>query len=174
MPHQKCSVCQHDEREAIDLALKGGATIRAVAGQFGLSKTAVDRHRNHSKHEQTRTNIGQIARIDQEIRKLHLAETRARKRRDNTAALQIAKELRSWFTLRTKAEAIASAQAQPTDEQITHAEALATARAIIEAELTAGGGEVIEWLRSLLERVPVTPVQPESERDTGKLPDALE
>lgn len=41
-----CTVCRHRERGAIDEALVAGPdSIRDVAGQFRLSKSAVDRHR---------------------------------------------------------------------------------------------------------------------------------
>ncbi len=41
---RKCSVCFHDQRAAIDRALVRGAAYRDVAGQFALSKSAVERH----------------------------------------------------------------------------------------------------------------------------------
>ena len=42
-----CSVCIHDERAAIDAALIMSRSLRDVAGQFGLSKSAVARHKEH-------------------------------------------------------------------------------------------------------------------------------
>jgi len=152
MPHQQCSVCRHENLEAIEVALKSGASVRVVAGRFGLSKTAVDRHRNHGKHEMDRINTGELQRIDAEIAKLHRAENRAKRRRDNAGALQIARELRSWFTLRVKASAISQASQVPQGEQMSHGEAVAMARTIVEAEVTSGSAETIEWLRGLLER----------------------
>lgn len=44
---QQCSVCTHPERVAIDAALAGGTSTRDVAGRYGTSKSAVDRHRQH-------------------------------------------------------------------------------------------------------------------------------
>lgn len=41
-----CTVCTHEERDAIDAALVGGGLNRAVARQYGLSKDAVARHRD--------------------------------------------------------------------------------------------------------------------------------
>jgi hypothetical protein len=153
VPRQQCTVCLHADLPAIEAALKSAASVRAVAGRFGLSKTAVDRHRNHGKHERDRINTGEIDRIDREIAKLHRAENRAKRRRDNAGALQIAKELRSWFTLRVKAEAISGAREVQQTQQMTHGEAVAMARTIVEAEVTSGSAETIEWLRGLLERV---------------------
>jgi transposase-like protein len=40
-----CTVCAHAQREAIDAALVAGASYRDVAGQYGLSKSAVERHK---------------------------------------------------------------------------------------------------------------------------------
>ena len=42
---RSCSVCQHAERAAVDLALVAdSASYRAIARQFGMSKDAVRRH----------------------------------------------------------------------------------------------------------------------------------
>jgi len=41
-----CTVCTHPEREAIDLALAGkDASKRRIAAQYGVSETAIRRHR---------------------------------------------------------------------------------------------------------------------------------
>ena len=40
-----CTICTHPARAAIDDGLKAGQPLRAVAGQFSLSKSALDRHR---------------------------------------------------------------------------------------------------------------------------------
>ncbi len=43
MPRQ-CSVCAHASLHAINTALVAGGSLRDIAGQFGLSKSAVERH----------------------------------------------------------------------------------------------------------------------------------
>jgi len=44
----RCSVCAHPDLAAIDESLVEGASKRAVAGQYGLAATSVERHReNH-------------------------------------------------------------------------------------------------------------------------------
>jgi len=43
MPRQ-CSVCAHASLHAINKALVAGTALRDIAGQFGLSKSAVERH----------------------------------------------------------------------------------------------------------------------------------
>ena len=42
-----CSICKHPQRKAIDAELLGGASYRDVAGRYGCSKTAVNRHMEH-------------------------------------------------------------------------------------------------------------------------------
>jgi len=41
-----CSICQRANRSAIDAALLQGDSVRSVAAQFGLTKSAVARHRS--------------------------------------------------------------------------------------------------------------------------------
>ena len=41
-----CSVCTHKDRHLIDKALIEGATIRYIAGQYNLSSSAVQRHKD--------------------------------------------------------------------------------------------------------------------------------
>lgn len=40
-----CSICQHTERAAIDKALVGPGSLRDIAGQFRVSKSALERHK---------------------------------------------------------------------------------------------------------------------------------
>lgn len=40
-----CTVCQHANRDAIDAELVAGASYRALAGRFGLSRSAIERHK---------------------------------------------------------------------------------------------------------------------------------
>jgi transposase-like protein len=152
MPRQQCSVCRHPQLQAIDAALASRTSVRAIAKQFGVSPAAVDRHHHHEDHAKNRINTEEIVRIDKEIRKLHFAQTAARKRRDNTVALQIARELRNWHTLRVKASAVSQAKTTQS-EQLSRSEAIALAEALIESEVTAGNPEVIAWLSAVLERV---------------------
>lgn len=42
-----CTVCAHRRRARIDAALANGTSLRAIAGRFGASKTALQRHRAH-------------------------------------------------------------------------------------------------------------------------------
>lgn len=40
-----CTVCQHPEREVVDAAILAGTPLRDVAGQTGLSRSALGRHK---------------------------------------------------------------------------------------------------------------------------------
>ena len=40
-----CGICRHESRGAIDAALVGGTSLRDVAGQYGVSRSALHRHR---------------------------------------------------------------------------------------------------------------------------------
>jgi hypothetical protein len=40
-----CTICAHDQRRDVDHDLLGGASVRDVEGRYGVSKSAVDRHR---------------------------------------------------------------------------------------------------------------------------------
>ena len=39
-----CSICKSEAKEAVDQALVAGTSLRDIAGQYGLSKSALDRH----------------------------------------------------------------------------------------------------------------------------------
>src|SRR6266536_1533606 len=40
-----CTICTHPARVTIDDGLLAGQSVRAISGQYGLSKSAVDRHK---------------------------------------------------------------------------------------------------------------------------------
>jgi len=42
---QVCTVCRHPERASIDRSLVRGASLRDIAGQHDLSKSALERHK---------------------------------------------------------------------------------------------------------------------------------
>jgi hypothetical protein len=50
-----CTVCEHPDRERIDVALRGSASLRSIAKSFGLGRTAITGHASkHTTAEQTR------------------------------------------------------------------------------------------------------------------------
>lgn len=44
---RKCSICTHDKRDEIDLALTSSDSYRIIADRFGVSVTSLQRHKNH-------------------------------------------------------------------------------------------------------------------------------
>jgi hypothetical protein len=42
-----CTVCTHTDREKIDAALLSGTPNRAIAGQYRVARSSVNRHRSH-------------------------------------------------------------------------------------------------------------------------------
>lgn len=44
----RCSVCQHQDRRAIDAALATGTSYRDAAVRFGLSRSSLSRHAHHA------------------------------------------------------------------------------------------------------------------------------
>lgn len=47
MEMNKCKVCSHKNRNEIDKLILSGTSIRDIAGQFGLTKSSVQRHKKH-------------------------------------------------------------------------------------------------------------------------------
>jgi|SRR5579859_1066225 len=41
-----CSICKHPERASIEASLAHGQSLRDIAGRYGLSKSAVERHKS--------------------------------------------------------------------------------------------------------------------------------
>lgn len=164
MPRKNCTVCQHPQHDDIDLALKAGESIRKTALRFGLTHGSVFRHMNHDKRTKTLINIGQIERIDEEIKKLIRAQNRAKRKRDAPQVLAISRELRNWFTIRQKAElaSIGTKEDTPESAQVAPHELIALARALIESRLD--DPEVRAWLTGLHERVKPASVSQEDER----------
>jgi hypothetical protein len=162
MPHQRSTVFVHPERLAIEQALDSGESVRAVAERFNLKPTSVHRYKNRERNAKARINTGEITRIDREINKLIRAQNRAKRKRNTTESLAIARELRSWFALRAKAEVIASA-AHTEQATLSRGEALALAQGVIESEVNAGGKEITAWLLALADRVRASCTLPEGQ-----------
>lgn len=80
-----CTVCRHKERDRIDRLLVMGTSERAVAGEFGLMRSSVHRHRlNHLPEKLLKAkDAHEIAQADSLV-----AENRAFIRRLNAIADQ--------------------------------------------------------------------------------------
>jgi hypothetical protein len=162
MPHSRCTICTHPERQAIEAAREAGDSLRKLAKRFGVSYQTVHLHAHEDDRATTRINTGQIAHIDEEIKKLTRAQNRAKKKRDNDQVLAISRELRNWFLIKQNAEtaSMATAEFKEKAEDISPREALGLAKSVIETQLQEL--EVHVWLLGLADRV----------RATGTLPDS--
>jgi hypothetical protein len=61
-----CSVCTSQRAPEINRDLLGSATVRDVAGRYGVSKSAVDRHRRHCLAPKMAAAIARREDIDEE------------------------------------------------------------------------------------------------------------
>jgi hypothetical protein len=146
-----CTVCASPDREAIDRSLATkSASLRSLARQFGLSKDAIYRH---GQHVVTPVNAG-VADIDKEIVRLRKAQANAERRRDSAAATKISGELRSWMTLKVKAESFRPSE-KAVDEGLSRREALEVAKQVIEMEVASGTPGIQDWLEEMLIAVDV-------------------
>ncbi len=158
MPRADCTACKHNDVALIDAALKAGASLGETAKRFGLSKAAVNRHHHHEDPKKSRINIGDLKHIDEQIKKLNMAQNRAKKKRNANQALAIARELRNWFVLRQKAiiASIGMKQDTPESVQVAPHELVALAKALIESRLD--DREIQQWILTLAERIQATPM----------------
>jgi len=73
----RCSVCSHPSLPEIDLGLMQGVPYRSLAGQFGLSPSALCRHTKHLarhlNHQQRQQDASRQATL---LEKLDLLDTR--------------------------------------------------------------------------------------------------
>ncbi len=42
-----CSVCRHANRQAIETSIQHETSLRTIADQYGVSKSAIIRHKTH-------------------------------------------------------------------------------------------------------------------------------
>jgi transposase-like protein len=63
---RRCTVCDHPEKHSIDEALVSGESYRSVAKRFGLSESAVYRHKSEHlpAHLLGAKEVGEVARAD--------------------------------------------------------------------------------------------------------------
>src|SRR5438874_1354659 len=77
---QKCGICNHPDRLAIERELIRGTSLRTISGQFGPSKTAIARHRPHIASEIAASIKSQgLARSGTLLEDIHVGRARAEK-----------------------------------------------------------------------------------------------
>lgn len=118
LPTSDCSICRHPQAAAIDEALLGGTSLRAIAGTFGVARSSVQRHRaNHLSVEAITDDTpseaqplrvvevhGRLSALADRLEKVVEQAARTRKA---TAAVAATRELRQTLV------AIAELQANP-------------------------------------------------------------
>ena len=76
---RRCTVCNHPERHNIDGALVTGAPYRSVAKRFGLSESAVYRHKTDHlpKHMVKAKEVEEVAHADDLLEQVRHLQTHA-------------------------------------------------------------------------------------------------
>jgi transposase-like protein len=102
-----CSICNHQNRSAIDRSLVDGASLRTIARQFGTSSSALDRHRKHlapaltvAKHATVVTEATSLlSRVEKIMSRCELIAEAATRERDWMPAVAASRELRGCLEL---------------------------------------------------------------------------
>ena len=96
---QTCTICRHKDREAIDREILAGDPLRNIAEQFGISLTALHRHKQNdipaaltqakqaAEETQAETLFDRLRELNRETSAI-LREARALATRDNDLALK--------------------------------------------------------------------------------------
>jgi hypothetical protein len=76
---RRCTVCDHQERYGIDGALVTGAPYRSVAKRFGLSESAVYRHKTEHlpAHLLKAKEVEEVAQADELLEQVRYLQTHA-------------------------------------------------------------------------------------------------
>jgi hypothetical protein len=107
---QVCTVCRHRKRGEIERGLVDGLSVRAVASQYGLTSSAVQRHRvehlprklasakAESEREDGRSLVDRIEELHRETRNI-LDSAVSGRSKDNTVALKAIARLEKQLEL---------------------------------------------------------------------------
>lgn len=170
MPHRTCTICGHQQREAIDLALRtNSCPLRALAVRHGVSKTSLLRHKSHIDGAAPRMDTTEIDAVDNEIRRIQRALRKAQRSRTRDLMVNLSRELRSWITLKAKVQGAMQPDKSAPETAVSPRDALQMAMAIIEA--AASGDQrkqVCEWLNSLQERLRPAETSPAQESEPSE------
>ena len=137
---RRCTICGHAERQHIDSALVSGATLRDIAGQHGVSKSALERHKaDHLPVELAKAKEAEVAaRADDllsqvrhlQTRTLAILEAAEASGEQRTALTAIGEARRNLALLGTLAGEL---DARPVVNVLISAEWLAIRTALLEA-----------------------------------------
>lgn len=140
----KCSVCRSPDLEAIHAALVGGQSVRKIEQQYGVSKSAVERHANTCAAELLREARGDRAadvggKLDAELAGI-IADTRAvldqaRATKDWRLVLQAIARIEQQLALRARIEGGAASVAVNVTVNLAQSEEWMKLRGVILAAL---------------------------------------
>jgi hypothetical protein len=102
-----CGICSHPERAAIDAALVANTSLRAIAGQYGTTKSALDRHRKHIPAALTKAKQASevadatslVSRVERLMSRMENICTKAMEQEHWTGAVGASRELRGCLEL---------------------------------------------------------------------------
>ncbi len=96
-----CSICSHAQRADIDAALLAGEPERTIADRFGISKSALHRHRQHIAEAVQAQQALTAARLLRDLAELQVRAlallTKAEKLDDLRAAAQLIGQARGMI-----------------------------------------------------------------------------
>ena len=108
----RCAACTHPKRDELDSAIVAGQTLRAIGKQYGMSASAVLRHRDRhlspalaamAARREEEAASGLVAQVRQLVRRADELYTAAAKDGRSSAALAALKEMRGSLELLGKA-----------------------------------------------------------------------
>jgi hypothetical protein len=102
-----CGICNHPQRAAVDAALVDGTPLRAIAGQYGTAKSALDRHKKHLAPALTKAKQAEevveatslLSRVERIMSRVELIAEQATKSKKWLPAVAASRELRSCLEL---------------------------------------------------------------------------
>jgi hypothetical protein len=102
-----CSVCIHEEKDAIDAALLNNVPLRTIAAQTGVGPWAIHRHRKHLPAQLVKARDAEevadanslLARVERLIKRCETIATAAEKQKKWAPAVSALREVRSALEL---------------------------------------------------------------------------
>ena len=138
----RCAACTHPKRDELDSAIVAGQTLRAIGKQYGMSASAVLRHRDHhlspalaamAAQREEEAASGLVAQVRQLVRRADELYTAAAKDGRSSAALAALKEMRGSLDLLGRATGELNDRPQVTVNLMQAPEWLAVRAAILAA-----------------------------------------
>ncbi len=166
-----CSVCRHQQRAEIDIALVRPDSLRAIAGRFGTSKSALERHRANCISEQLSkskelSDVGAASALVRELRELtrKTGEVLARALNEKNGDLALKAIGRLERQLELKGRLLGKLEERGGD--VTHVQVTYVDRALFTSGASSPGGKVSPASMSRTNRPLISQVEEASDRLT--------